>query len=99
MQTRIQTHVLQRKIGRRPGTEHEQKFERHHRSVHYETHQKYANWMAESLCLLLRRVCERQEPYMHFPVAEQILEKANSLTLALHNALESSDKDSASPDI
>jgi hypothetical protein len=83
MQSGIQSHALQRKIGRRPGSEHDEQIERHHRSVRYETHQKYANWMAESLCLLLRRIHQAEEPYMTFPVAPGVFDKATTLISAL----------------
>ena len=98
MQTCIQTHALQRKIGRRPGSEHDRQVERHHRSVRYETHQKYANWIAESLCLLLRRICDEKEPYMNFFVPPHIHEKASSLASALHKTRTPNNGNQASSD-
>jgi hypothetical protein len=98
MQSSIQTHALQRIIGRRPGSERDQQIERHHRSVRYETHQKYANWMAEALCLLLRRVSQEREPYMNFPVPPAILDKATSLASALSQPVQPEDNEDDTSD-
>jgi hypothetical protein len=85
MQRCIQTHTLRRKLGVRPASEHEKTYERHHRDVRYETHIKYARWLAQSVYLILRNVCHR-DPRYSFDVSDRLREMACALDEALNRS-------------